>query len=129
MNKLDKQTAIPETTCVANSSVDPTVRLVEILVRRVYSEPLPEEIRILLEDMKSKPDSKVKRFVPPTVKQVFEVMRKYPIAYPQSEAQKFMDYFESVDWIVGGSKKKMKSWEAAVRTWVSKLPKHNTLNI
>ena len=53
-----------------------------------------------------------KRFAPPTVEEVK--------AYCQErnnnvDAQKFVDFYESKGWMVG--KNKMKSWQAAVRTW------------
>jgi hypothetical protein len=35
----------------------------------------------------------------------------------------FVDYYESCGWVVGKSKKPMKSWQAAVRTWERSQPK------
>ena len=56
--------------------------------------------------------SGVSRFAPPTLDEVK--------AYCQErgnnvDAQKFIDFYESKGWMIG--KNKMKSWQAAVRTW------------
>lgn len=34
------------------------------------------------------------------------------------EAQKFLDYYETVGWVVGKTQKPMKSWRGAVSTWI-----------
>jgi len=53
-----------------------------------------------------------KRFKPPTVEEV----RAYCEERQNSvDAQHFVDYYEARDWKLG--KVKMKSWQAAVRTW------------
>ena len=68
----------------------------------------------------------VSRFAPPTIEEVK--------AYCQErgnnvDAQKFIDFYESKGWMIG--KNKMKSWQAAVRTWergeVQKTRNRNTL--
>lgn len=38
----------------------------------------------------------------------------------QAESQKFIDYFDSIGWVVGGSKKPMKSWKSAVSGWLTR---------
>ena len=58
------------------------------------------------------PDSRSKRFVPPTVDEVR--------AYCQDrqngiDPQRFIDHYTSNGWMVGRTK--MKDWQAAVRTW------------
>lgn len=56
-------------------------------------------------------------FVPPSVAQVEGYCEKRRAeGKPNSvDASKFVDFYESKGWMVG--KNKMKSWEAAVRTW------------
>lgn len=49
--------------------------------------------------------------------------------YPQTEAEKFFNHFESNGWLVGG-KSKMKDWRAGARNWMLNAekfekPKHN----
>lgn len=39
--------------------------------------------------------------------------------FPELEAQKFYNYFESIGWLVGG-KSPMKDWKAAARNWMLK---------
>jgi len=56
-----------------------------------------------------------KRFVPPTVDQVREYCKERRNAV---DAQRFVDFYEAKGWMVG--KNKMKSWQAAVRTWEAK---------
>ena len=53
------------------------------------------------------------RFVRPTLDEVSEYIKvqKYEV-----DAEKFIDYYESVGWTVGRNKP-MKDWKAAVRTW------------
>ena len=33
------------------------------------------------------------------------------------DPQAFVDYYDQVGWVVGKSRKPMKDWQAAVRTW------------
>lgn len=59
----------------------------------------------------------LKRFVPPTVEEVEQYCweRKNHVS-----ASRFVDYYESVGWMVGsggGKGKPMKDWKAAVRRW------------
>lgn len=53
------------------------------------------------------------RFVRPTLDEVSDYIKeqKYDV-----DAEKFIDYYESVGWTVGRNKP-MKDWKAAVRTW------------
>ena len=55
---------------------------------------------------------KTKRFVPPTVEEVQAYCdeRRNGI-----DAQRFVDYYAAVGWVVG--KKPVKDWRACVRTW------------
>lgn len=57
-------------------------------------------------------DSKQKRFIKPTVKEIADYCRERS---NNVDAQIFFDFYESKGWIVG--KTPMKDWKAAVRTW------------
>ena len=59
------------------------------------------------------------RFSPPSLDEVKAAFSEKGFA--SSEAQKFLAYFESVGWVIGQSKKPMKSWRGAVATWCGKL--------
>jgi hypothetical protein len=58
---------------------------------------------------KNKEDVQRKRFTPPTLDEVREIMKD------ELESQKFIAYYETVDWTVG--KKQMKNWKSAIAGW------------
>jgi hypothetical protein len=66
-----------------------------------------KEDEIEIENENEKP--KRKRFVPPTIDEVREVMQD------ENESQKFIAYYESVNWMI--SKKRMASWKSAIAGW------------
>jgi len=61
------------------------------------------------------------KFVKPSITEVFEyfVERTEDVQRSKVEAQKFVDYFDSNGWKVGG-KTKMVDWKAAVRNWITR---------
>lgn len=67
---------------------------------------------------KDKPPSGVCRFAPPTLEEVTAYCRERG---NRVDPQKFIDFYESKGWMIG--KNKMKSWQAAVRTWERREPK------
>lgn len=61
----------------------------------------------------SPPQNGKNRFIPPT----FEMVKKYCDERKNNiDPERFINYYESKGWVVGG-KAKMKNWQAAVRTW------------
>lgn len=56
---------------------------------------------------------KEKRFAPPTPENVSGYCRE--MGYENVDAERFVDFYASKDWMVG--KNKMKDWKAAVRNW------------
>ena len=63
-----------------------------------------------------------KRFTAPTVQEVTNYCRDKGYSI---DAERFVDYYESVGWKVG--KNQMKDWKAAVRTWQRKeVVQHGT---
>ena len=57
-------------------------------------------------------EKNTKRFTPPSVEEVSEYI--FAQGY-MVDAEEFVDFYTSKDWMVG--KNKMKDWQAAVRTW------------
>lgn len=63
--------------------------------------------------------SDTKAFTKPTAEELKNYAQEIEFGELYYEPEKFIDYYDSVGWMVGG-KTKMKDWKAAVRTW-----KHN----
>ena len=59
------------------------------------------------------------KFEKPTLLELKTAFREKGFA--ESEADKFLAYFDSVGWVVGASRKPMKNWRGAVATWCGKL--------
>lgn len=75
------------------------------------------------------PVEQKKRFIVPHVGDVSNYMNERGLQIPQSmdEAEKFCDFYESKNWMVG--KTKMKQWKASVRNWLrnnNQSPVNNT---
>ena len=79
-----------------NTNIKPNNKLIE---KEIYKE------REVVE--------KPKVFIPPTVEQVREYCLESGYGI---DPEQFVDFYESKGWMIG--KNKMKSWKAAVRTWV-----------
>lgn len=60
---------------------------------------------------------KPKRFTPPTQSEVCEYFKTRG-CHDQHQSERFVDFYQSKNWMVG--KNKMKDWEAAARNWVSR---------
>lgn len=71
-------------------------------------------------DIKNIDKKNSKRFVKPTVDEVraYCLEKGYTI-----DPQRFVDYYESNGWMIGG-KSHVKDWKAAVRTWQSRQKDH-----
>lgn len=54
------------------------------------------------------------RFNPPSVQEVQEYAKAESL---RIDAERFVDYFVSVGWVIGKGKKPMKSWQAAAKNW------------
>jgi len=59
--------------------------------------------------------------IPPTWEEVSAHFQKH--GYPESEAQKYLNYYDSNGWLVGG-KTKMKNWQAAASNWMLNSTKY-----
>jgi hypothetical protein len=55
------------------------------------------------------------RFVPPSIEELRAYARE--IGFAGFDAQRFLDRYETVGWVVGRARTPMVSWKAAVRTW------------
>ena len=78
--------------------------------KEIYKERKEQREKVVVE--------KAPRFCPPTVDEVkaYCLEKNYTV-----DAENFCDFYESKGWFVG--KNKMKSWQAAVRTW-QRRPNH-----
>jgi hypothetical protein len=65
---------------------------------------------------KNEKNDKKGRFTPPQLTEVREYMKEKNTN--GSDAERFIDFYESKGWYVG--KNKMKDWRAAVRNWISR---------
>lgn len=75
---------------------------------------------------KKESNSQAKKFIKPTVEQVFDYMLERGLQEREAEFQseKYIDRYESGGWMVG--KHKMKDWKAAVRNWISNMDDWNS---
>ena len=69
--------------------------------------------------------AKAKRFMPPSLNEAQEYFKERGCMTYSTEAQSFIDFYESKGWMIG--KNKMKSWKASVRNWLKnyKAPANN----
>ena len=75
----------------------------------VYKELTKQNTNLTKETLdKAKPK---KGFVPPTLDELKS-------SFPEINAERFINYYESIGWMVG--KNKMKSWEAAAAGWIAR---------
>lgn len=77
--------------------------------------PSPIPVPVPTQDNKADKPPARKRFTAPTVQEVTNYCRDKGCSI---DAERFVDYYESVGWKVG--KNQMKDWKAAVRTWAAK---------
>ena len=95
---------------------------------------LEKELEIEKDTKANKLPTKAKRFVKPTLSEV----EQYCIERNNNiDAEYFIDYHEARDWVLSNGKK-MKNWQAAIRTWErnnfnnrksNKNSKENAINV
>jgi predicted phage replisome organizer len=73
---------------------------------------IEKEIDIDIDKEKKNKKEIAKRFKPPFVEEVYEYCKERNNGI---DAQAFVDFYESKNWMIG--KNKMKDWKACVRTW------------
>ena len=56
-----------------------------------------------------------KRFEAPTLLEVSNELKSMKVRNYQQQADKFWNFYESKNWMVG--KNKMKNWKASIKTW------------
>jgi len=82
---------------------------------QTVNESPPNQEPLTKEPENHKPSTKVnKRFSPPILNDVRDYMMER--VNDHSEAEKFIDFYQSKNWMIG--KNKMKDWKAAVRNWL-----------
>lgn len=60
-------------------------------------------------------EGKNKRFESPQLHEVVSELRSQKVRHYQQQAEKFWNFYESKNWMIG--KNKMKNWKAAIKTW------------
>jgi len=90
---------------------------------RIEEIRIDEKRRDIRADESASPS---KKFVIPTVDEIYSQMFKVGIETASEESLKFFNYYESCGWRVGN--KPMKNWRAAVNTWKSNLDKYKPHN-
>lgn len=86
------------------------------------TDKYPPEIELEIKlDKEIKKDSS--RFTPPTLEEVDEYIKQKGYVV---NAERFVNYYGSIDWKVG--KNKMKDWKKAVATWQTKESTQKQLN-
>ena len=77
-------------------------------------EPRWKTNQVVVETLE-KIKSKDKRFTPPTLHDVAMELRKQNVRLPVQQAEKFWNFYEAKNWMIG--KNKMKNWKSAIKTW------------
>lgn len=75
-----------------------------------------EEVMVM-EKVKEKEGGKQFKNIPPSIEAVLERCKEMNYPERETESEKFMDYYNSVGWIVGSTKKPMKDWSGALSNW------------
>lgn len=76
-----------------------------------------------VDNPKEKNSAKKEKAEPPELENVLEYFRLQE--FPETEANKFFNYFKSIGWLVGG-KTPMADWQAAANNWMLNAPKFIT---
>lgn len=76
-------------------------------------EKLSQRIDIL-ENHQKRLESKSAGFIPPTVEEIEDYCDRIG---EYIDAERFVDYYSSVGWVIGNGKP-MKDWKASVRCWL-----------
>jgi len=80
-----------------------------------------EDIRKIFSRADEKSEDYRKASAVPTLQEVLAHFREHD--FPEIEANKFFNYFQSIGWLVGG-KTPMADWPAAARNWMLNAPKY-----
>lgn len=87
---------------------------------RLNPDIKPEQIPTNKE-YKNNIENKKQNFIKPTIEEISEYcLRRNNNINPEQ----FYNYYESIGWLIGG-KKKMKNWQAAIRTWEQNQQRFN----
>ena len=102
----------------SDTSTDRVRRHREKVKRSKTVTETPPDTDTDTEQKQTKDKAKAKRFVTPTLQEAIEYFREKADPFPEKQAERFMNFYESKGWMVGRSK--MKDWKAAVRNWISR---------
>lgn len=77
------------------------------------------------ESLTEKPIEKTKRFIKPTIEEIYNYMVEKEFEFAKNESEKFFNFFESKGWKVG--KNPMVSWTSAVANWMKYFYERNKI--
>ena len=122
-DKIDTSTAqaLPPSINIINNTNNKTERDENSQAQNSNDEKMKSNRKSTYwKDKRKKVPQKKEKPIPPTIDQVNSFFSDEK--YPELEAQKFFNHFQSNGWKVGG-KSPMKDWQAAARNWM--LNAHN----
>ncbi len=95
----------------------PSLNIINILNNKtnIKEQPKNENQFLISENMKSEKPKRKKEFLQPDLNEVITFFKTEN--FPELEARKFFNHFESNGWKVGG-KTPMNNWNAAARNWI-----------
>ena len=86
-------------------------------LHHLQGDPAPFEGELYPSNLKDISVPKRDKFKAPTISEVAVYSREVGLLMGLADCNGFVDYYESVGWVVGRSRKPMKSWRAAARRW------------
>lgn len=118
--QVDEQLMVPSINNTNNSNI-PNEENEETPAQKFDEER--HALDVGTDDPKEKSSAKKEKVIQP---QLEIVLAFFAIeGYPEPEARKFFNYYQSNGWLIGG-KAPMADWHAAARNWMLNVPKYET---
>ena len=95
--------------------------LLHIIANILLEVNLPEEKKQLIRDAMKSDTLTSKKFIAPTIQDVFAHFTELNVTESMKHAQEFVYFYDSKGWMIG--KNKMKIWKSAAGRWAINLPK------
>jgi hypothetical protein len=93
---------------------------------QIEKKKKPIKREVLFENENTENDlTKRVYFKKPTYEEVSEYMKEKDFEFYVAESKRFVNYFESKDWLVG--KTKMRYWKSAVSNWINSYLERNKM--
>jgi hypothetical protein len=96
-------------------------KLLHVIANILLEVNLPEEKKQLIRDAMKSDTPAIKKFIAPTIEEVFNLFIELNVNESMKHAQEFVYFYDSKGWMVG--KNKMKVWKSAAGRWAMNLPK------